>query len=118
MKKNIIVDVDLNIIRLLEVQLSSWGYTVMTCPNSLDCLDMVTEHKPDLILLDIMMPGLDGVCLCSELTTSFDIPVIMVSALQDSKTKRDLKFMGAYDYITKPIDMDDLKTKLQKALCH
>jgi DNA-binding response OmpR family regulator len=90
----------------------------MTCPNSLDCLDMVTEHKPDLILLDIMMPGLDGVCLCSELTTSFDIPVIMVSALQDSKTKRDLKFMGAYDYITKPIDMDDLKTKLQKALCH
>ena len=115
-KKILIVDDNPEIIKLLEFRLKQWGYDVISSEDGLDCLQIADTEKPDLVLLDIRMPGLDGMSVCSELSTSHNTPVIIVSGIKDEVIKENSEFFGAVDYVTKPINMDELKPKIKKSI--
>jgi adenylate cyclase len=105
-------------VRLLEAVLVPRGYEVVTARDGLEALDLVESEKPDLILLDVMMPGLDGYGVCTNLRANDDtavLPVIMVtSSIGQEKTKAIEA--GADDFIPKPFNHDELLTRVRSLL--
>lgn len=93
--------------RLLQAKLEAQYYTVILAENGQHALEAVEEHEPDIILLDIMMPGMDGYEVCRRLkanpATAF-IPVVMVTALNDAEDRVKGLDVGAEDFLTKPVD--------------
>jgi len=116
-KKILVVDDDSGVVKALEIRLKHWGYEVLTAYGAEECFQVVEKKHPDLVLLDILMPGLDGVTACSKLRSTYDdLPVIMVSVLRDSATRHDASLFGALEYITKPVDTNELRSKVKEAL--
>jgi DNA-binding response OmpR family regulator len=109
-KAVLIVDDDPKHQRLIAMNFSSEGYRAITAENGEEALKMIQNEKPGIVLLDIMMPGIDGIEVLQRIKKyDPDIPVVMVSAMWDEKeAKRSLE-LGAYEYITKPIDFEHLK---------
>jgi DNA-binding response OmpR family regulator len=105
-------------VRLLEAVLVPRGYDVVTARDGLEALELVESEKPDLILLDVMMPGLDGYAVCTHLRANDDtavLPVIMVtSSIGQEKTKAIEA--GADDFIPKPFNHDELLTRVRSLL--
>jgi adenylate cyclase len=105
-------------VRLLEAVLVPRGYEVVTANDGLEALDLVQTEEPDLILLDVMMPGLDGYAVCTQLRANDDtavLPVIMVtSSIGQEKTKAIEA--GADDFIPKPFNHDELLTRVRSLL--
>ncbi|MBC8199749.1 MAG: Flp pilus assembly complex ATPase component TadA [Desulfobacterales bacterium] len=103
--------------RLLERLLKNAGFDVTTAKSGMEALAKVSKKKPDIILLDIIMPEMDGYEVCSRLQendeTSY-IPVIFVTALGDKQDKTKAFSAGAADYLVKPIKKDDLMQKIRK----
>ncbi len=94
-------------------------YTLLVATNGLEALDVVNENIPDLILLDIMMPELDGFEVCKRLKDRFetkDIPVIFLTAATDISKKTKGFELGAVDYITKPFDIREVKSRVETHL--
>jgi diguanylate cyclase (GGDEF)-like protein len=120
MNTKILVVDDTNFnIRLLTDILEDEGYTIFSANNGLAVLEIVHRIKPDAILLDIMMPGLDGFQVCELLKKDLqvkDIPVIMVTAKVDSIDVKRALGLGAFDYIRKPIDEVEVVARVQSAL--
>ncbi len=118
-RKVLVVDDNKFSTKLLADILTDEGFIVFTADNGLAVQEMAHELKPDVILLDIMMPGMNGFEVCSLLKDTpdvKDIPVIMVSARTDGN---DLKFAlenGAFDYIKKPVDELELVARVQSAI--
>ena len=111
MGKILVVDDEIEIVRLLKDFLTSKGYEVYTALNGAEALTVVKEAKPDIVLLDIIMPGMGGIDTLKEIkkidpTTA----VIMVTALIDEELANRAVKLGAFDYITKPINIDYLET--------
>ena len=110
----IVDDVDANVL-LLRLLISKAGYKTMTALNGRDALETVKKHKPDLILLDIMMPVMDGHEVARKLKETpeySDIPIIFLSALNSTEdVVQGFKF-GAADYISKPFNKDELLTRI------
>lgn len=104
-----IIDDDIHINALLEETLTSEGYTVSKAFSGTEALLLLSKRKPDLILLDLMLPGLTGEELLPQIK---DIPVIVVSAKADVTNKVDLLVGGAADYITKPFDIKELLARI------
>jgi DNA-binding response OmpR family regulator len=105
-------------VRLLEAVLFPRGYEVVTATDGRAALDLIETEEPDLILLDVMMPGLDGYAVCSQLRANDDtavLPVIMVtSSIGQEKTKAIEA--GADDFIPKPFNHDELLTRVRSLL--
>ena len=105
-------------VRLLEAVLVSRGYEVVTANDGRAALERVQTAEPDLILLDVMMPGIDGYAVCSQLRANDDtavLPVIMVtSSIGQEKTKAIEA--GADDFIPKPFNHDELLTRVRSLL--
>lgn len=117
--KILVVDDNLHNIRLLTDILEDENFTVYTADNGAAVLAMVHKLKPDVILLDIMMPGLDGFEVCKLLKNDFDIkdiPVIMVTAKTEGIDIKKSLGMGAFDYIKKPIDEIEVIARVQSAI--
>jgi len=117
-KKILVVDDDKAVTTLLESLLSQQGYTVLSAHDGLDGMVQVRKALPDLIVLDIMMPEINGYDVCSNL--KFDerfkhIPIIVLTSRQQELDPRIGKLMGI-DYMHKPIDSAVLLEKIQKAL--
>jgi len=117
-KTILVVDDDKAITTLLEALLSQHGYTVLVAHDGLDGMVQVKKNIPDLIILDIMMPEINGYDVCSNL--KFDekfkhIPVIVLTSREQELDSRIGKLMGI-DYIQKPIDTPILLGKIQTAL--
>lgn len=111
-KKILIVDDVEDFVDLLKVKLQSWDYDVVTAFDGLKGLEQARKELPDLILLDIMMPKMNGFDMLQELKKDIhvqDIHVVMVSAKNDPETLNRAKMLGASDYIWKP----ELREKLQ-----
>jgi len=108
-----VIDDDIHIGNMLEEALSREGYRVTRAYSGTEALMLLSSHKPDLILLDLMLPGLSG----EELLPKIEgIPVIIVSAKIDIDNKVELLLSGAADYITKPFDIKELKARIKVQL--
>ncbi|HBT35944.1 MAG TPA: PleD family two-component system response regulator, partial [Hyphomonas sp.] len=93
--------------RLLQAKLEAQYYTVMLAENGIEALNMVERSEPDIILLDVMMPGMDGYEVCRRLKenpATAHIPVVMVTALNDAEDRVRGLDVGAEDFLTKPVD--------------
>ncbi len=102
----VVDDVPANV-KLLEAKLANEYYDVITAKDGFEALKQVKEHKPDLILLDIMMPGMDGFEVCTKLKQDPEvshIPVVMVTALSEKADRLKGLEVGADDFLTKPIN--------------
>ena len=115
----LIVDDEPFNVDVLQQELEELNCHLITASNGREALDKIKSQQPDLILLDLMMPILDGFAVLSEIKGDIslrDIPVIIVSAANDSKSIVKGIKQGADDYITKPIDAEHLKSKLKDHL--
>lgn len=109
MKKIAIIDDDVYIGDMLSELLTGEGYQVLRAYSGTEALLLLSSEKPDLILLDLMLPGLSG----EEVLTQIEqAPVIVVSAKADTQDKVDLLLEGAADYITKPFDTSELLARI------
>lgn len=104
-----IIDDDASISDMLSEALSEKGYAVQTAYSGTEALMLLSQSKPDLILLDLMLPGLSGEELLPKIK---EIPVIVVSAKADVTDKVGLLLGGAADYITKPFDLQELLARI------
>lgn len=109
MSNILIIDDDVHISSMLEEALQHEGYTVYKAFSGTEALLVLSQNKPDLILLDLMLPGLSGEELLPHIK---DIPVIVVSAKVDTADKVGLLLGGAADYITKPFDIQELLARI------
>lgn len=103
----LVVDDIIANVRLLEAKLSAEYFEVITAMNGLDALDAVQKSKPDIILLDVMMPGIDGIEVCKRIKGNVDtqhIPVVMVTALDQPEDRVRGLEAGADDFLTKPVN--------------
>jgi CheY-like chemotaxis protein len=106
-------------VQLLKRKLEREGIQVFTAYSGLEALDSVLQNKPDLILLDVMMPEMDGIEVCQRLQSTEEtrsIPIIFITARTSKEGKLEGLGVGAVDYITKPIDLDETMARVQTQL--
>lgn len=106
-------------VQLLKRKLEREGIRVTAAYNGLEALELVKKEKPDLILLDVMMPDMDGIEVCQRLQANEDtrgVPVIFITARTTKESKLEGLGVGAVDYITKPIDLDETLARVQTQL--
>lgn len=118
-KRILVIDDEVDLVNLLTMRLEAEGYEVLSALDGQAGLDKAHEERPDLILLDVMMPIMDGYQVCRFL--KFDdelknIPVIMLTARIQEKDKNTGKNMGADLYLTKPCDLNELSQKIRAYL--
>ena len=114
-----IVDDSRTSLRFLEGMLIEQGYTVYAFPGGAQALIWARENPPDLILLDIVMPDMDGFEVCGHLKRDAklrDIPVIFISSQNGIKSKVKAFGMGCVDYITRPFEFEEVRTRLKTHL--
>lgn len=109
MKKLLVIDDDIHIGNMLEETLSKEGYGVLRAYSGTEALLLLEKTKPDLVLLDLMLPGLQGEEVLSKIK---GIPVIVVSAKADTDNKVNLLLGGAADYVTKPFEVKELLARI------
>ncbi len=114
--KILIVDDEEHYLRLLEFNLKTEGYRVVKAKNGLEALDAVALQKPDLVLLDIRMPEIDGFTTCERIREFSNIPIIMVTAIGREKDRIRGLDTGADDYITKPFSINELLARVRSVL--
>ena len=115
----LIVDDTLPNLRLLSTMLMEHGYEVRGVPNGAMALTVIRSSPPDLILLDINMPGLDGYEVCQQLKAgpeTQDIPVIFISALGEVLDKVRAFSVGGVDYVTKPFQIEEILVRIKTHL--
>lgn len=117
MKKILTAEDDKEINRLICEYLSSQGYETLSALNGLDAVRMVREEEGlSLLILDLMLPFRSGDMVLQSIREFSDIPIIIVSAKSDTRSRIDLIRMGADDYITKPFDLDELLVRVEAVL--
>ena len=118
-KTILIVDDEKMILNLLSCNLIKEGYNVIEAKDGLEAITIAQEEKPDLILLDVMLPKLDGLSVCKRVKNIMNVPILMVTAKDDELDKILGLELGADDYITKPFSIRELlarvKANLRKA---
>lgn len=115
-EKILVVDDELNIRRILETRLSSVGYDVITAADGEEAILMYKKENPKLIILDIMMPKLDGYGVCQEIRRESDIPILMLTALGDVTDRITGLELGADDYMVKPFSPKELEARIRAIL--
>ncbi len=116
-KKILMVDDEVDIVDIVKIYLVEQGYEVICAYNGEEALKLVEEEKPDLIILDVLMPGVDGFEVCRILKQKKEtmfIPVIFLTAKDELSDKWSGLFMGAFGYITKPFDEKGLLHKIEE----
>ncbi len=115
-EKILVVDDEVSIRRILENRLSMIGYTVVTASDGEEALAVYKKELPNLIILDIMMPKLDGYGVCQEIRKDSDIPIIMLTALGDVADRITGLELGADDYVVKPFSPKELEARIKAIL--
>ncbi|HZT06783.1 MAG TPA: response regulator transcription factor [Chloroflexota bacterium] len=112
----LVVDDERNVTQLAKLYLTSDGFRVETATNGQDALQHVHTSRPDLVVLDLMMPGMDGWEVCRKLRAEGDIPIIILTARTDDVDKIVGLELGADDYITKPFNPRELVARTKAVL--
>ncbi len=115
-RKILIVDDDSNIRELLTLYLEKEGYITISAIDGQEAIDMFKEKEPDLILLDLMLPKIDGGQVCREIRKTSQVPIIMISAKGETFDKVLGLELGADDYITKPFDAKEVMARIKAVL--
>ncbi len=116
MSKVLVVDDDLNIVKLITLYLEKEDYTVCTANDGEEALQVFKTEAPDIIILDIMMPKLDGNSVCREIRKKSDVPIIMLTAKGETFDKVLSLELGADDYIVKPFEPKELIARMKAIL--
>src|SRR6185503_8414906 len=112
----IVVDDDAQLTRVLRTGLKSRGYEVRTAPDGMLALETFNEWQPDLVITDLAMPVMAGLELCRQLRAVSQVPIIVLSAKGEEKTKIEALDLGADDFVTKPFGIDELFARVRAAL--
>ncbi|MEI3162064.1 MAG: response regulator [Lachnospirales bacterium] len=116
MAKVLVVDDEASIVNIIAYNLKKEGYEVITAENGEDGLELALRENPDLVLLDIMMPKMDGYEVCRKLREKSNVPIIMLTARADEVDKVIGLEMGADDYVTKPFGNRELMARVKAHL--
>lgn len=114
--KVLVVDDDVNIVKLIKLYLEKEDYKVCTANNGKEALDVFKREKPSIIILDIMMPEMDGNQVCREIRKTSDVPIIMLTAKGETFDKVLSLELGADDYIVKPFEPKELIARMKAIL--
>ncbi len=114
--KVLLVDDDPGIIEVLKLYFEKEGYQVSTCMQGDRAIGAFTQFKPDIVLLDLMLPGMDGNDICREIRKTSDTPIIMLTARTDTLDKIIGLELGADDYIPKPFEPKEVLARVKAVL--
>ena len=115
-KRVLVVDDDVKTVELVKLYLDRDGYRVLSAYDGVEALRLARESHPDLIVLDLMLPGIDGLELCSILRDESDVPIIMLTAKTTDQDKLTGLNLGADDYVTKPFSPRELAARVRVIL--
>lgn len=116
MKKILVVDDEESILDLVSMLLKREGYEVLTADSGNKALDVINTNKPDLVVLDLMLPDIDGHEVCKRINEKWIIPIIMLTAKGETVDKVIGLELGADDYLTKPFDNRELLARIKALL--
>ena len=116
MKKILIADDEPTLVAALKYNFERESYSVLTASDGEDALAVARETQPDLIVLDLMMPVLNGFEVCRILRTEMQVPILVLTARGDETDKAAAIELGADDYVTKPFSMRDLMARVRALL--
>jgi two-component system, OmpR family, KDP operon response regulator KdpE len=112
----LVVDDEPQIRRVMLTTLTSHGYSVMEAASGEEALEKIRSERPDLILLDVNLPGVSGLATCAEIRTSSDVPIIMLTIRNSERDKVEALDAGADDYVVKPFGVQELMARIRAAL--
>ena len=115
-KRVLVVDDDVKTVELVKLYLNRDGYRVFTAYDGVEALRLARESHPDLIVLDLMLPGIDGLQVCRTLRNESDVPIIMLTAKTTDQDKLTGLDLGADDYVTKPFSPKELAARVRAVL--
>lgn len=114
----LVVDDEPQMRRMLKTGLSGRGYEVMVANNGMTALDALVSWRPDVLVLDLGMPVMDGLEVCRRVRGWSQVPIIVLSVRDQEQDKVEALDLGADDYLTKPFGMDELLARIRVALRH
>lgn len=115
----LVVDDDESLRRVTQMQLEEAGYSVLSAASGVEALRLIDEHVPPLVITDLKMPGMSGLEVLKKIRESYpEVTVLMITAFGTVQTAVEAMKAGAYDYITKPIDYEELTLVVNRALEH
>ena len=112
----LVVDDEQKIIRITSDYLEAAGYSILTAADGISALRVVDQSEPDLVILDLGLPGMDGLDVCRELRKKTDIPIIILTARGEESDKLVGLELGADDYVTKPFSPKELVARVRAVL--
>lgn len=112
----LIVDDELSVLDALRALVSGWGFAVSTANSGSVALDTAASEHPDLVVLDLAMPGLDGISVCQRLREWSRVPILVLSARGEERQKVAALEAGADDYVTKPFGPGELRARIRATL--
>ncbi len=112
----LVVDDEPQIRRVMRTTLSSQGYVITEAKTGEEAIEMIRKERPDLILLDVNMPGMGGLEACREIRRAFDAPIIMLTIRNAERDKVAALDAGADDYVVKPFGIEELLARIRAAL--
>ena len=117
-KKVILIEDEVKLARFVELELRYEGYDVTVCHDGREGLQMVTDGNYDMILMDLMLPGLTGIEICRRVRKFSNVPIIMLTAKDETMDKVAGLDSGADDYLTKPFAIEELLARMRVAFKH
>ena len=114
----LVVDDEIEIGRALRRSLTAHGYKVFTASSGEEAIELTSRHRPDLILLDLLLPGMSGLEVCRRMRAESNIPIIVLSVKGTEHDKVEALDQGADDYVSKPFGMDEVLARVRVALRH
>jgi two-component system, OmpR family, KDP operon response regulator KdpE len=114
----LVVDDEIEILRALQRNLTAHGYEVFTASSGEQALEAIVAHRPDLMLLDLGLPGLSGLEVCKQVRAASNLPIIVVSVKDTERDKVLALDLGADDYVSKPFGMDEVLARIRVSLRH
>ena len=118
-KKILLIDDDKNMVKMLKIRLESEGFNVLSAYDGEEGIEKTLKEKPNLIILDIMLPKMDGYQVCHKLKEdkkTWDIPVLMLTAKDDLESRFIGLFSGAIEYMSKPYESKTLLRNIKQML--
>jgi len=114
----LVVDDEIEVVRALRRTLTAHGYRVFTASSGEEAVGVTSKRRPDLLLLDLLLPGMSGLEVCRRVRAESNVPIIVLSVKGAEHDKVEALDLGADDYVSKPFGMDEVLARVRVALRH